>query len=239
VPAGWKLKLPPPRHEALAEFRVAWWMGDGVFPLDDGCRQAIERYLAELRRVGLKVTEVEPPVAMTAALETYLHTLFAVFSPSMPASEESPRAIPLTGRLRDYAERIAKYSATSYREWYSLQDQREHIFLAFREFFNSFDVLICPIAPTVAFPHNIIERDTSRLLTVNGKPEPYMDMMMWSSLASNANLPATAMPTGQLVDGLPSGVQIIGPYLGDYTTIRFAELAERELGEFRPPPAVG
>jgi hypothetical protein len=36
--------------------------------------------------------------------------------------------------------------------------------------------------------------------------------------------------------GLPSGVQIIGPYLEDRTTIRVAELIERETGGFIAPP---
>jgi hypothetical protein len=36
--------------------------------------------------------------------------------------------------------------------------------------------------------------------------------------------------------GLPIGVQIFGPSLGDRTTIAFAELLEREFGGFMPPP---
>ena len=37
--------------------------------------------------------------------------------------------------------------------------------------------------------------------------------------------------------GLPVGVQIIGSYLEDRTTIAFASLLEREFGGFQPPPA--
>ena len=36
----------------------------------------------------------------------------------------------------------------------------------------------------------------------------------------------------------PIGVQIIGPYLEDRTTLRFAELIEREFGGFVAPPAL-
>jgi amidase len=36
--------------------------------------------------------------------------------------------------------------------------------------------------------------------------------------------------------GLPIGLQAIGPYLEDYTPIRFAALVTRELGGFRRPP---
>ena len=61
---------------------------------------------------------------------------------------------------------------------------------------------------------------------------------MWPGIATNANLPATAIPTGRLVRGLPAGVQIIGPYLEDLTTIHFAELLEREFGGFTQPPMV-
>jgi amidase len=46
------------------------------------------------------------------------------------------------------------------------------------------------------------------------------------------------MPTGRLVDGLPAGLQIIGPHLEDLTAIRFAELAEQAAGAFLPPPAL-
>ena len=49
-------------------------------------------------------------------------------------------------------------------------------------------------------------------------------------------LPATAAPNGRSESGLPIGVQIIGGYLEDRTTIAFAGLLEREFGGFTPPP---
>jgi amidase len=44
------------------------------------------------------------------------------------------------------------------------------------------------------------------------------------------------MPIGKGPEGLPIGVQIIGGFLEDRTTIAFAELIEREFGGFTPPP---
>jgi amidase len=49
--------------------------------------------------------------------------------------------------------------------------------------------------------------------------------------------PSTAAPAGLTEQGLPVGVQIIGGYLEDLTTIAFASLLEREFGGFQPPPA--
>jgi amidase len=58
---------------------------------------------------------------------------------------------------------------------------------------------------------------------------------MWNAIATLAGLPATAMPIALSDQGLPIGMQIIGPYLEDRTTIAFAELIEREFGGFVPP----
>ena len=58
------------------------------------------------------------------------------------------------------------------------------------------------------------------------------------SLAGVALLPATVAPVGRTAGGLPVGVQIIGPYLEDRTTIEVARrLAELIVGIEPPPPA--
>jgi amidase len=105
-----------------------------------------------------------------------------------------------------------------------------------------YDVLLCPITPTVAFPHDIARTDLAaqfdRSIVVDGRSVPYMDNLMWPGLVTVANLPATAIPTRHLVGGLPAGVQVVGPYLGDRTTLKFAQLLERELGGFVPPPGL-
>jgi amidase len=56
-------------------------------------------------------------------------------------------------------------------------------------------------------------------------------------VATVLGLPATVAPVGHSEEDLPIGVQIIGPYLEDRTTIAFAGLIEREFGGFLPPPA--
>ena len=51
-----------------------------------------------------------------------------------------------------------------------------------------------------------------------------------------AYLPSTVVPAGRTVDGLPVGVQIVGPYLDDLTTIAVARSVSRRLGGIEPPP---
>ncbi len=49
-------------------------------------------------------------------------------------------------------------------------------------------------------------------------------------------LPSTVAPIGLTADGLPVGVQIVGPQYGDRLCIQFARLIEREYHAFVAPP---
>ncbi|GAA1176040.1 hypothetical protein GCM10009608_10200 [Pseudonocardia alaniniphila] len=45
-----------------------------------------------------------------------------------------------------------------------------------------------------------------------------------------------AAPIGRSAEGLPGGVQLVGPTVEDHTPLRLAELLEREFDGFTPPP---
>ena len=51
-----------------------------------------------------------------------------------------------------------------------------------------------------------------------------------------AYLPATTPPIGLDSDGLPVSFQIVGPYGGDYTTIRLAKFIAEHNGGYSKPP---
>ena len=104
-----------------------------------------------------------------------------------------------------------------------------------QELFQEVDVVLCPVMPTPAFPHDHSLQRT-RQLDVDGTKIPYNDQLAWAGIAILTGLPATAAPNGHSEGGLPIGVQIIGGHLEDRTTIQFAELIEREYGGFTPPP---
>jgi len=74
------------------------------------------------------------------------------------------------------------------------------------------------------------------MVMVNGKPQPSTTQMFWAGYSCNFYLPSTVAPIGLAADGLPVGIQIIGPQYGDYTCINFAGLLEREFQGFIPPP---
>ena len=108
-----------------------------------------------------------------------------------------------------------------------------------RELFRQWDLVLCPPMPAPAFPHDHNPNYFKRQIDIDGVLYPYPDQIVWPSVATVAGLPATVAPIDRSERGLPIGVQIIGPYLEDRSTIRFAELIEREFVGFVPPPNFG
>ena len=101
---------------------------------------------------------------------------------------------------------------------------------------GQYDAVICPIMPTPAYQHDHSPEQESRRIKIDGKEYVYPDQLAWPGIATLPGLPATAIPTGFAPDGLPVGVQIVGPWLEDRTPLKLAELIEREFGGFKPPP---
>jgi amidase len=104
------------------------------------------------------------------------------------------------------------------------------------ELFREWDVVLCPPMATPAFPHDQGLDREARRIEIDGQLYLYEDQTAWPSVATLPGLPVTVMPIDRLDSGLPIGVQIIGPYPEDRTTLVFAELIEREFGGFTPPP---
>jgi hypothetical protein len=80
------------------------------------------------------------------------------------------------------------------------------------------------------FPAQPQPNRDERTVSVNGKSAPYAEQLFFAGLASLSYLPATAAPIGLTEEGLPVGLQIIGPEDEDPTTIEFARLLAVEIG---------
>jgi amidase len=132
------------------------------------------------------------------------------------------------------AERV-RGAVLSHRDWIMANHARSRLRTQWREFFKAFDALICPVSPVTAFPHDHSNRE-SRQILIDGEPHPYGNQAVWAGVATLPGLPATSIPLGLSPQGLPIGVQIIGPSFEDRTPLKLAQLIETEFGGFVPPP---
>ncbi len=127
--------------------------------------------------------------------------------------------------------------AISHPDWVWLNRIRAPVCQRWRNLFQDFDVVLCPPMPTPAFLHDHSPQRT-RQVDIDGTLVSYNNQIVWASIATLAGLPATVAPIDRSETGLPIGVQIIGGYLEDRTTIGFADLLEREYGGFRLSPTI-
>ncbi|RTE88971.1 amidase family protein [Bradyrhizobium sp. LVM 105] len=126
-----------------------------------------------------------------------------------------------------------------HREWLATDAARLQLQLRWQQFFREFDAVIYPVAAVPAFPHDQSELFDARQLDIDGTlPLTPTRASSGPIPPSTCRLPATALPIELTSAGLPVGVQIIGPYLEDRTTIALAGLIEREFDGFVPPPSL-
>jgi amidase len=127
------------------------------------------------------------------------------------------------------------YTAT-HREWMAADAVRNRLRRDVAALFDQFDVILAPIAPVCAFPHDHRPFARRRLRMSNGQAIPYTSMLNWIGLATALRLPATAIPAGPAASGLPVGVQLIGPLNGDAKTLALAQAIEENVRGFTAPP---
>jgi len=237
---AYRLALPPARHAHLRDFRVLVLQSHPLLPISSEVGTAVERFATHLRNTGATVADTSPLLPdLTEIAETFSWLLMALLGagfPDVAYASRKDRAARLPAGDNSREAMQARALVSSHRDWLRAQRTRAAISHQWRQLFRDWDVVICPVLPTTAFPHDDAEMD-QRVIDVDGRRIRYGLQAAWAGPASLSGLPATAMPIGLgSGSGLPVGVQIIGPYLEDRTTLAFAQLAEREFGGFQVPP---
>ena len=237
--AGYRLELPPARHTRLQDFKVLLLEKHPLLPISAEVGAAIQQFGDNLRHAGATVADSSAllPDLMQIA-ETFDWLLMAFLGANFPDPAYADRwdkaaRLPVQDESHEAMRQRALVS--SHRDWIRAHRARVAITHQWRQFFREWDLVLCPVLPTTAFPHDDTEIH-DRTIDVDGRRIPYGFQAIWSGPASLSGLPATVMPIGPGKSGLPVGVQIIGPYLEDRTALAFAQLAEREFGGFRAPP---
>ena len=199
----------------------------------------------EVLRPPVQLVDVDLPFELSDVVPRYVRLLLGVVGGDMPAPLRwltrlllpyYALAEPLGIKTDLVSMNASRGMHQSHADWARANEARTKLRWTCHELFRDIDVLLTPVVPVTAFPHQITGNQLSRRIIVDGKKRPYMDHIPWAALATVAYLPATSAPVGVARDGLPVNIQIVGPYLGDYTTLRFAELLADIRGGFRRPP---
>jgi amidase len=240
---GGGLIAPKAAPAELKGAKIALWLDEPSFPLDPEARAVIEVLANQLIDAGAEVTAIASPVHMPTLLGAYQVLLGGVLGEDMPEA-----ALKGMERLRGLARwqmsrgagptssaaMALAYTAT-HREWMAADAVRNRLRHEMGEVIGRFDAILAPITPVTAFPHDHRPFPKRSLKTSDGEVIPYPSMLNWISLATALHLPATAIPAGIAADGLPVGVQLIGPLGGDAKMLALAQAIEENVRAFTPP----
>jgi Asp-tRNA(Asn)/Glu-tRNA(Gln) amidotransferase A subunit family amidase len=198
--------------------RVAVSEDLGWAPVEPVVRAAFRAAVDTLVADGARVTETAPDAPYPTQLWTDI-ALPEGFASEAPLLDQwGDRLVPGS---REIVEAGRGVSAQAYLD---AQERRRVFTQAWAEFFTEYDVLLAPSMPVPAFG-----TDIDGPASIDGTPvDPFFDD--WCVLALPANLtggPSCAVPTGVDEDGLPLGMQVMGPRWSDPTVLAVAAAYER------------
>jgi amidase len=202
---------PPPRRKALQEYRVGFVLDDAFCPLSPDATRVLGPFIDALRKAGAQLWEGWPREFDPRANQRVFDFLTSTFQ----------------GRVNP-----------SYAEWEKRHIERLKFRRLWSAYFRDIDVFLSPVTIVPAFPHDHSMPREKRVLKTQSGPRPYPDLFPWIAHAGLSGCPATVAPAGRTADGLPVGVQIMGPFLEDLTPIHFAELLAPVAGGFAVPAQV-
>lgn len=241
---GWSLQLPAPRAQRLQDYRVLMWMDDAYCPVDAATREASAQLQDRLRAAGVSVVSGAPEgVSLEEMVLLYFHRLGGVMAAAHTPAQRWGMGLvaPLlrhAGRLLGappYGHRFFSGCAQSHAQWLRERERVLALQARFVKLFNTFDVVLMPVAVGPSFAHDQSKVMSQRRILVDGRLRPYADMFGWIAPATLLGLPATSAPWGRTAQNLPMGMQIVGGPYQDRSTIAFAGLLAELGGGFQRP----
>ena len=229
---AWQWTLPPARHQTLRDFRVGYVLEDPAVPVSGETKAVLESAIRACEKAGAKMQAGWPDGFQFQELLDVYHFHLGAFDFSVMPSGRQQGVRPKLEQRSDY---YAKGALTSFALWQSQNLRRLGYRARWQKFFETADVFLLPTAFTTAFPHTTDPVETRKLPTPEGGSQSFGDLITYICPATLTGCPATTAPVGLSKSGLPVGLQIVGPYLEDATTIRFAALLAREIGGFQAP----
>lgn len=206
--SGWKPK------------RVAYSPDLGITPVDPEVAKITRAAAGKLAGEGVLVEEAHPDLSEAHECFQILRALAFATSQAKNLREHRDLLKP------EVVWNIEKGMALSVDEIVKAQAQRVALTNRMRAFFEAYDLLLCPTTIVAAFP--VEERYLARCAGVEF--ETYIDWLAIVYAATVACCPALSLPCGFTAEGLPVGLQVIGPPRGDAHVLAGGKFIEDVLG---------
>ena len=236
---AYRWRLPAARRQRLRDYRIGFVLDDPYCPVGSDVKAALVRAVEALRPAGVTLVEGWPKgYSPSDAWETYLRLLASVMGADLPEAVLKPLRSAAGRPWEAFAKAWLEGIALTYKQWTALNGARLQARALWQGYFQTHDAFLSPVAFVPAFPHDHSASFAERTLATPEGPRTHIDGLKWIVPATLTGCPAVAAPVGRTAQGLPVGIQIMGPYLEDATPIDLAGRLVDVIGGFQPPPAL-
>jgi amidase len=236
--AGLTYNLPAPRKKALKDFKIGVVLNDPVSEVERDVQDVLQKLVDFLAKKKAKISDTARPKFVMRDVERIFAYLLSAAMGGREPQERFEANLKAAAELDAGDQSLRAHwlrgATAHHRDWLGVNEERSRLRFAWHEWFEDYDLLLCPVYPLAPHKHTDESVET-RTYTINGKTAKHANVLFWAGLTGVALLPSTAAPAGFTKSGLPVGVQIVGPHFGDRITIGFAKLLEQEWQGFVPP----
>jgi amidase len=233
---AYRWSLPPARGSRLTDYRIGFVLDDKFCPVTAEVKEVLATAIEALRKNGVTLEEGWPAGVVPAAqYDTFIFLRDSYYGSLLrddQLEEMRKRAADQDGSYE--AKRALAWTAP-HKHFLAASGARMAARAVWQEYFRTHDAFLMPTTFIPAFPHDHSQPNEKRIIRTPEGPRKYSDMAFWISFATLTGLPATTAPVGLTREGLPVGIQILGPYLEDATPIDVAGGLTDVIGGFRPP----
>jgi len=226
-PVSPPLALRQPTLDDLRKNTVGFFEDDGLVPVTQETRAAVNAAAQALRDAGFRVEPFRPSTLEQLRKlwwKFFVQCGAMFYAPEIAGKEH--RLSPIFSEFLSIARTLPPLTATDLlNAWAELDIWRGKTLEEMREF----PVLLCPVSSIPAFRHG------ERKWTIDGKPVAYLDAVRHTQWFNSLAAPAAVVPVGRSPEGLPIGVQIAARPFEDETALGIASIVDAAFG-FRPPP---
>ena len=221
-------KLLESRRASMRGWRVACYSDDGVTPVSEETRVAVETAAQALAGAGLSIEQTRPP-----AIERGHELWLKIFSRAsvvqlrnVYAGHEEKGGDFIRWRLATADDTPAPSLDDYINSWM----ERDRLRASLVEWMEETPLILAPVGATAAYPHG------THKVTVGDRTLNTFRAFSYSQTFNVFDLPAVVVPAGRSLAGLPIGVQIIGRPFAEETILVAAAIVEEALGGWQAPP---